>query len=55
MVIVSEETGAISVAEGGMLKRHLSKETFEKILRNGLTFDETESNGLRRVFLKDKE
>lgn len=33
VAIVSEETGAISVAIDGMLKRHLSPETFEKILR----------------------
>ena len=38
--IVSEETGAISVAVNGMLKRHLSKETFEKILRNELSRQE---------------
>lgn len=36
VVIVSEETGAISVAVNGMLKRHLTKDTFEKILRNEL-------------------
>ena len=35
-VIVSEETGSISVAIGGMLKRHLSAETFEKLLINEL-------------------
>ena len=36
VVIVSEETGAISVAIDGMLKRHLTAETFEKLLRNEL-------------------
>ena len=35
VAIVSEETGAISVAVGGMLKRHLSLETLERLLRNG--------------------
>ena len=40
VIIVSEETGAISVAVNGMLKRHLSKETFEKILRNELSRQE---------------
>ena len=40
VAIVSEETGAISVAVDGMLKRHLTQETFEKILRNELTADE---------------
>jgi len=36
VVIVSEETGSISVAIGGMLKRHLVPETLENILRNEL-------------------
>ncbi len=36
VVIVSEETGSISVAIGGMLKRHLAPETLEKLLRNEL-------------------
>ena len=35
-VIVSEQTGTISVAVDGMLKRHLSKETFEALLVNEL-------------------
>jgi len=35
-VIVSEETGAISVAVDGMLKRHLSTETVETLLRKEL-------------------
>ncbi len=32
VVIVSEETGTISVAVGGMLKRHLAPQTLEKLL-----------------------
>lgn len=36
IAIVSEETGGISVAIGGMLKRHLKPETLENILRNEL-------------------
>jgi len=36
VVLVSEETGSISVAVGGMLKRHLMKETLEQLLRNEL-------------------
>ena len=36
VVIVSEETGSISVAVDGMLKRHLATDTFEKLLRNEL-------------------
>lgn len=45
VVIVSEETGGISVAIGGMLKRHLKSETLENILRNELLpQDEEEMN-----------
>lgn len=40
VAIVSEETGAVSIAVDGMLKRHLSSETFEKILRNELLVEE---------------
>ena len=35
-VIVSEENGVISVATGGVLKRYLTPETLEKLLRNEL-------------------
>ena len=41
VVIVSEETGSISVAIGGMLKRHLKPETLENLLRNELLPQET--------------
>ncbi len=41
IAIVSEETGSVSVAVDGMLKRHLTSETFEKILRNELIVDES--------------
>lgn len=40
VVIVSEETGAISVAIGGMLKRHLAPQTLEKLLRAELLSEE---------------
>jgi len=36
VVIISEETGTISVAVGGMLKRHLAPQTLERLLRNEL-------------------
>ena len=36
VAIVSEETGSISVAVNGMLKRHLSPDTLERLLRNEL-------------------
>ena len=40
VVIVSEETGSISAAVDGMLKRHLAPETLERLLRNELLHDE---------------
>jgi len=36
VVIVSEETGTISVAVGGMLKRHLAPQTLGRLLHNEL-------------------
>jgi diadenylate cyclase len=36
VIIVSEETGTISVAVGGMLKRHLAPQTLERLLRSEL-------------------
>ena len=46
VVIVSEETGSISAAVGGMLKRHLAPETLERLLRNELlSGSETEKRG----------
>lgn len=36
VVIVSEETGTISVAVGGMLKRHLAPQPLDKLLHNEL-------------------
>lgn len=42
VAIVSEETGAISLAVEGMLKRHLSQDTFETLLRNELLASENE-------------
>ena len=40
VVVVSEETGAISVAMDGMLKRHLAPQTLERLLRNELCPDD---------------
>ena len=39
VVVVSEETGAISVAVGGVLKRHLAPQTLFKLLQNELCPD----------------
>ena len=57
VVIVSEETGTISVAVGGMLKRHLAPQTLARLLTNELMAGEIpEEQTLlaraRRVILK---
>ena len=45
VVIVSEETGSISAAMGGLLKRHLAPETLSRLLRNELLADDGEEQG----------
>jgi diadenylate cyclase len=53
VVIVSEETGSISVALGGMLKRHLKPETLDQLLRNELIPQPEEDNTKSRFALLD--
>lgn len=52
VVIVSEETGTISVAIGGMLKRHLAPQTLERLLTHELISDEQAQQSL---FVRMKE
>ena len=59
VVVVSEETGSISVAVEGILKRHLTEETFERILKNELLQDQEDKQSKLRtiaqnMFMKDK-
>ena len=51
VAIVSEETGSISVAVGGMLKRHLAPETLDRLLRNELLPQNDESDKTKFNFL----
>lgn len=53
VVIVSEETGSISVAIGGLLKRHLMPETLEKLLMKELLPKATEQNEKFSLHLGD--
>ena len=61
VVIVSEETGTISVAVDGMLKRHLAPKTLERLLHNELApVQETKEQNLaelirQKLQKKDKE
>lgn len=52
VIVVSEETGSISVAVDGMLKRHLAHDTFEKILKNELMPEDEDTVGSRSSRLK---
>lgn len=54
VVIVSEETGTISVATGGMLKRHLAPQTLERLLTHELCADEMPVNDNLVVRLRQK-
>ena len=45
VVIVSEETGTISVAEGGMLKRHLTAQTLTRLLTSELVQEPAQKRG----------
>ena len=54
VVIVSEATGTISVAVGGMLKRHLAPQTLERLLRNELAPEQNEGEGNALTRLKEK-
>jgi diadenylate cyclase len=51
VVIVSEETGSISVADGGGIKRHLAPETLELLLRKELlpAAQEDQKRGVSRL------
>jgi diadenylate cyclase len=54
IVIVSEQTGAISIANDGMLKRNLDNETFEKLLWSEVlsSYNKRDKNIIR--MFKDK-
>ena len=62
VVIVSEETGTISVAVGGMLKRHLAPQTLERLLHNELSTESADNKEekltlrlYQKLIKKDKE
>lgn len=56
VVVVSEETGAISVAVGGMLKRQLDPETLRKVLETELIPDTADKKKKRiGILLSRKE
>ena len=54
VVIVSEETGTISVAVDGMLKRHLAPQTLERLLQNELVPQQSEQDSNALTRLKEK-
>ena len=54
VVVVSEETGVISVAVGGMLKRHLAPKMLEKLLQNEICPEEVQQPDNLAVKLRQK-
>ena len=54
VVIVSEETGTISVAVGGVLKRYLAPQMLERLLRNELCKEKPEGKEALGVRLKQR-
>ena len=54
VVVVSEETGVISVAVGGMLKRHLAPKMLEKLLQNEICPEEVKQPDNLAVKLRQK-
>ena len=54
VIIVSEETGIISVAVGGMLKRHLAPQTLERLLRAELISTEKAEDEKLTLKLRQK-
>jgi len=54
VIIVSEETGTISVAVGGMLKRHLAPQTLERLLHNELCPSKPDSEENLALRLRQK-
>lgn len=56
VVIVSEETGTISIAISGMLKRHLAPQTLEKLLLNELApKEETKTRNPLKLLRKQRK
>lgn len=56
VIIVSEETGTISVASGGLLKRHLSKDTLSALLTKELVIEKADEKKLSKfMFWKKKK
>ena len=55
VVVVSEETGVISVAVGGMLKRHLAPQTLERLLRAELCHEEKTESKKTKLLQKFKK
>ncbi len=52
LVITSEETGVISVAEKGSLVRNLTSDELQELLLKGLTDDKTKTNGTVKSFIE---
>lgn len=54
VIVVSEETGTISVAEDGELTRGFNKESLRRLLKNRLLQNENDNNGSPKYKLKER-
>lgn len=54
IVVVSEETGVISIAENGELTRGFDKESLRKTLREKIQIDQGETKKAKKLFKSDK-
>ena len=53
IIVVSEETGAISIAQNGMLKRFLDIKTIEKqLMEHYIPMDKSKAGKLKTLFKK---
>ena len=55
VVVVSEETGTISVAIGGMLKRHLTPEMLRRILTAELIPDDNDKKDKKKRLFPERK
>lgn len=55
VIIVSEETGSISLAIGGVLKRNLSSDMFESLLRKELIVEIEKPGKFRKIFKQEAD
>ena len=54
VIIVSEETGGISIAEGGILKRNLTPQTLSSLLKNEFISEAKDKQSFGKIVIRKK-